>query len=711
MDIREMKLGVFSDTTDEYVKVDNSASDGSVTVKIRVPARMDITEIMVIAGDEVSMKKGKREGCFRYYSATFTITEDVTTYHFMIGLGSRHLGVFIDDVAIYDATGLHGIEDTIVPLRLIPGMNTPDWAKGAIFYQIFVDRFCNGDKSNDVLDGEYKYIGTLTTGSEWGTPVSESGIGQFYGGDLQGVIEKLDYLKNLGVDVIYLNPVFVSPSNHKYDTQDYDYIDPHFGVIRSDEGEILSSASQDNSESTKYINRVTNPENLEASNELFARLVKEAHNRGMKVILDGVFNHCGSFNRWMDTERIYDSGTSGAYCTEKSEFHEYFSFSDDSKWPDEVSYNSWWGFDTLPKLNYNSEKLYKEILRIAAKWVSEPYNADGWRLDVAADLGDSEELNHRFWSDFRKAVREANPEAIIIAEHYGDPSSWLKGGEWDTVMNYDAFMEPLTWFLTGMQKHSDEYREELLCNTAEFWKSMQENGARFSAASLFTAMNELSNHDHSRFLTRTSHTVGRYDKLGAEAAAAGVNKAVMREAVLVQMTWPGAPTIYYGDEAGVTGFTDPDNRRCYPWGSEDMEMIGFHKLCTRMHKHQPELSRGSLMRLPSAYGVLSYARVLGSEASVVIINNLAVAVEVEVPVWSIIPGKGYVLGRVVSCDSDGYDGIYDINEDLTLVQEESGKPHKARKVRFKERIRCRGTARVVVGPYGGKVYKVHKVMR
>ena len=172
--------------------------------------------------------------------------------------------------------------------------------------------------------------------------------------------------------------------------------------------------------------------------------------RGMRVILDGVFNHCGSFNKWMDRERIYERQPGyepGAFISADSPYRSFFKFHNEHEWPYNPFYDGWWGHDTLPKLNYeDSPKLEEYILKIAAKWVSPPYNIDGWRLDVAADLGFSQEYNHEFWRKFRRTVKEANPNAIILAEHYGDASSWLHGDQWDTVMNYDAFMEPLTWF-------------------------------------------------------------------------------------------------------------------------------------------------------------------------------------------------------------------------------------------------------------------------
>ena len=187
-----------------------------------------------------------------------------------------------------------------------PEFKIPEWANGAVMYQIFTDRFCNGDPDNDVLTGEYAYNGGQVLQIEdWYCPPAADDTREHYGGDLQGIMDKLDYLEELGVEVIYLNPIFVSPSNHKYDTQDYDHIDPHFGKIVHDRGKVLPRGSLDNRGAEKYKARVTDPANLEASDRLFANLVREAHMRGIRVILDGVFNHCGSFHRWLDREKIY----------------------------------------------------------------------------------------------------------------------------------------------------------------------------------------------------------------------------------------------------------------------------------------------------------------------------------------------------------------------------------------------------------------------
>ena len=509
-----------------------------------------------------------------------------------------------------------------------------------------------------MLTDEYRYIGANTVKVEdWNKYPDAMGVREFYGGDLQGVLDKMDYLQDLGIDVIYFNPLFVSPSNHKYDIQDYDYIDPHFGKIVMDEGELLQPG-QENRFATRYINRVSNKANLEASNELFAEVVKEAHRRGIKVILDGVFNHCGSFNKWMDRERIYENAEGyekGAYVEESSPYHNYFAFHHQAAWPYNHNYDGWWGHDTLPKLNYEGSKdLFEYIMHIARKWVSPPYNVDGWRLDVAADLGHSPEYNHYFWKEFYKTVKQANPNAVVLAEHYGNPREWLNGKEWDSIMNYDAFMEPVTWFLTGMQKHSDDFREDMLGNADSFWDSMHYNGANMAMPSLYMAMNELSNHDHSRFLTRTNHFVGRTNSHGPEAANNNVNKAVLREAVVIQMTWPGAPTVYYGDEAGVTGFTDPDNRRTYPWGREDKELIRFHKDMIAIHKKNREFLTGSLKYMEGEHNVIGYGRFNKEEQSAILINNNDYEITKELSVWYLGTPKTGTMKRLILTTWEGY---------------------------------------------------------
>ncbi len=652
------KTALFCDGTEGYVYPPEPKESELVTFRFRT-AKDDVDRVgLVTSADTYVMEKECTQGEFDYYTFETRLGEEPFRYCFEVQSGTEKY--------YYGRCGISREILEYYNFVVVPGFSTPDWAKGAVMYQIFTDRFYNGDKSNDVETNEYYYIGDYSQRvTNWDKYPANMGVREFYGGDLQGVMDKLDYLQDLGVEVVYFNPLFVSPSNHKYDIQDYDYIDPHYGKIVDDGGEVLPNGVTDNSQATKYKKRTTGLKNLEASNELFIKLVEELHRRGMKVILDGVFNHCGSFNKWMDRERIYEGEEDyepGAYVSADSPYRSYFRFFKEGpeNWPYNGNYDGWWGHDTLPKLNYeDSVKLENYILYIGRKWVSPPYNVDGWRLDVAADLGRSNEYNHEFWQKFRRAVKDANPNALILAEHYGDPSDWLKGDEWDTVMNYDAFMEPVTWFLTGLEKHSDEAREELLGNIDNFIGSMAHHMSNMLTPSLQVAMNELSNHDHSRFLTRTNHMVGRVEHLGPEAANEYVNKAVMREAVVMQMTWVGAPTVYYGDEAGVCGFTDPDNRRTYPWGHEDQELIAFHKEAIRIHKEHPALKTGSLKILGGEENILSYARFKGHDRIIVVINNRSERAEVKVPVWEAeIPIKCR-MKRLLYSYKEGYTTEYE----------------------------------------------------
>lgn len=645
------RAAIFSDGTGNFVNPAEPEINSQVEILCRT-GRDDAEKVTaVVDGACYDMYVKERNSQFDYYAVTLSLESHQISYHFQIEKRG--------ELICYNRQGVVDEINPYFDFCIIPGFHTPAWAKGAVMYQIFVDRFYNGDSSNDVVDREYSYIGEpVTRVKDWNKMPASMGVREFYGGDLKGIWEKLDYLQDLGVEVLYLNPIFVSPSNHKYDTQDYDYVDPHYGVITKDGGEVLPEGDLDNSHAERYIQRVVNKENLEASNAFFASFVEEVHKRGMKVILDGVFNHCGSFNKWLDREKIYDRDASyekGAFLTEDSPYHDFFHFYPDGSWPDNTHYDSWWGNDTLPKLNYEeSEKLASYVMRIAKKWVSEPYNVDGWRLDVAADLGHSEDYNHGFWRKFRESVKKANPEAIILAEHYGDPSPWLDGSQWDTVMNYDAFMEPVSWFLTGMEKHSDMAAPDMIGNSSAFFGAMTDYGARFTMPSAQVAMNELSNHDHSRFLTRTNKKVGRTAFAGPRAADMGVNTAVMRQAVVMQMTWVGAPTLYYGDEAGVCGWTDPDNRRSYPWGREDNELIRFHKEMIRIHRDYQVFKTGSMLYLHSENGLIVYGRFQGEEKAVIAVQTGGTQREIQVDVWRLGLKDGEKIASMMATDQQGF---------------------------------------------------------
>ena len=645
--MEQQKEALFHDGSSQFCKY-NEKSD-TYTFILRTTIGAVNQAFMAIDGYEMRMSHMDTKGRFDYYAINLALGTKMIKYHF------RTVGQYRLYYNVFGASE-HFSEEW--EFEFTPGFKTPDWAKGAVMYQIMVDRFNNGDKSNDVMTNEYAYIGRGVSKVEnWMEPPAVDGTRQFYGGDLQGVIDKLEYLEKLGVEVIYFNPIFVSPSNHKYDTQDYDYIDPHFGKIVNDNGKLLKDGDNNNEHAQRYKVRTTDLANLEASNKLFVELVEKAHAHGIKIIIDGVFNHCGSFNKWMDKEKFYTKNKnykSGAYISKDSPYNLYFKFLED-RWPDNNSFEGWWGFDTLPKLNYEgSKELCDYIIEVGKKWVSPPYNVDGWRLDVAADLGHSQEFNHEFWKKFRKAVKEANPEAIILAEHYGDANSWLQGDQWDTIMNYDGFMDPVTWFLTGVDKHSDNSNPGMRGDAGTFKLTMQYQMSRMQNQSLLVAMNELSNHDHSRFLTRTNRMVGRVGTAGTAAASQDIDEAIFKQGVVMQMTLPGAPTLDYGDEAGVCGWTDPDNRRTYPWGHENFEILEFYRETIAIHRQHKVFKTGSYKPLVEQRDLLCYGSFDMDNAAFVLINTSDTDKTVSIPTWTLGVEDGESFERLIETSREFY---------------------------------------------------------
>lgn len=285
--IKSMRMPVnrqalFADGTEDYCRVETTPEGFAVQLRFRT-LKDDVDCVEVIADEKkYVMEREDHDSIFDYYTVRIPLDRDILEYYFKIRSGRV--------VAFFNLRGVMSTPQPYYNFKVAKGFKTPDWAKGAVFYQIFVDRFYNGDPTNDVEDREYIYINECTQKvTQWDAYPDSMDVRKFYGGDLKGVMDKLDYLKDLGVDVIYLNPIFVSPSNHKYDIQDYDYVDPHFGKIVKDEGFCLPDWENNNQHASRYITRVTDKANLEASNALFAALTEEIHRRGMKIILDGVF--------------------------------------------------------------------------------------------------------------------------------------------------------------------------------------------------------------------------------------------------------------------------------------------------------------------------------------------------------------------------------------------------------------------------------------
>lgn len=372
---------------------------------------------------------------------------------------------------------------------------TPTWVKDAVFYQIFPDRFANGNKELDPPNVE-----------PWGrVPKSKS----YFGGDLQGIINHLDYISSLGVNCIYLNPIFWSNSNHKYHAKDYLQIDPHFG-----------------------------------DEKVFKRLVDECHARGMRIILDGVFNHTGvDFFAFEDIKR---NGKNSKYVN----WYNIYSFPVGP--PSKPNYECWWNWGDLPKLMTHNPEVRDYLFRVTEHWMS--FGIDGWRLDVP------NEIPHPFWIEWRKLVKRLNPDAYIVGEIWDDASPWLHGDQFDAVMNYRFRRACLDFFV------------EQKSTPSEFDAALAKVRNDYSPDVNLAMQNLLGSHDTERLLTLCKN-----------------DTATMKLAWLFQMTYVGAPMVYYGDEIGMTGGKDPGSRGTMIWdeSKQDRELLAtMKKLIAIRHQYE-----------------------------------------------------------------------------------------------------------------------------
>jgi cyclomaltodextrinase len=496
----------------------------------------------------------------------------------------------------------------------VAGFDVPDWIKHAVVYQIFVDRFYDGTTANDALVQPNRYDGscdgpggkpTLTgyyLHSTWNDePLMPPQNCDFFGGDLQGVIDKLNYLQQLGVNALYLNPIFMADSNHKYDTTDYTMIDPHFGNLA-----------------------------------VWRELVQKAHALGMHIILDGVFNHTSSDSVYFD--RYHTWKTNGADETQSSPYADWYQF---TTWP---SYNGWFGVDSLPQLSEQPDvrnfifagdpnfvqdandaairQQYGEqpltvptgANSVATYWLAQ--GADGWRLDAA------DQKSNDWWQAFRTAIKSFDPSAVIIGEHWGDASNWLLGNQEDGTMNYRFRNAVLGFFDNGGIDPDPGHDSQIPYTASQFDAHLQAVLEAYPLPAVYASLNLLDSHDVGRVLWELGDTPG------ASADAIARAKQTLRLIVLFQMTWIGAPTIYYGDEAGQAQTTylnskvDPGDRRTFPWDHQDTSLEDWYRQWIAVRHANPVLETGSETTLltDDAHRVVAFLRRQGSHTAVVVLN-------------------------------------------------------------------------------------------
>jgi neopullulanase len=431
-------------------------------------------------------------------------------------------------------------------------IETPDWVKNAVFYQIFPDRFARSPRIKHPRGIRFK---------PWGSPPQEQG---YQGGDLLGVVDKLDYLQNLGITALYLNPVFSSASNHGYHTFDYCQVDPLLG-----------------------------------GNEALLELLDEAHAREMRVVLDGVFNHA-SRGFW-PFHHVLENGGNSPYI-DWFIVHDWplRPYNHDAKNPH--NYAAWWNLPALPKLNTENPGVRDYLMGVAQHWIA--FGVDGWRLDVPGEIDDD-----GFWQEFRQVVKAANPEAYIVGEIWSDGRRWLQGDQFDGVMNY-LFTSPAINFFAAETVRLDYERDnyELRPFTAlDFAQAMDEMLALYDWQINLAQLNLLDSHDTARALW-----------------VMGEDKSGLRLALLCMMTMPGAPCIYYGDEIGLSAGDDPLCREAFPWDEEetwDTELLTFYQQAAALRHRYPALRMGRFETIYAKGKVYAFRRVLGDEEAMVIFNT------------------------------------------------------------------------------------------
>ena len=452
---------------------------------------------------------------------------------------------------------------------------TPDWPKGGILYQVFPDRFCKG--AGDVQNVPADRILHRSTDEEpaW-RPDSEGKIrnNDYYGGNLAGVTEKLDYLASLGVTMLYLNPIFEAHESHRYNAADYTKIDP-----------LLGSEAD------------------------FKALCAAAKKRGMRVILDGVFSHTGADSVYFNREKRYGDG--GAFNDETSPYRPWYTFTPDGK------YKAWWGIDTLPEVNEEDPSYIDFICGedgIAAKWLRA--GASGWRLDVADELPDG------FLDALCARVKAENPDCLVLGEVWEDASNkishggrrrYLLGKQLDSVMNYPFSNSILDFMLTGS---AEEFTETVLTICENYPKPV-----------LDCLMNHIGTHDTARILTRLTRPdlaakpreVQAQYSITDEEKERGVR--LLKEATVLQYTLPGFPSIYYGDEAGMSGGSDPFNRAFFPWGREDADLTDWYRKLGKLRRRLSCLADGTFRSYSAMLSCVAYVRENATEKLFVISNR------------------------------------------------------------------------------------------
>jgi glycosidase/fibronectin type 3 domain-containing protein len=633
---------------------------------------------MTLAASDVSCYQVglESESCDFWQATLNEATPNNLWYRFIVADGSD-TDYYDDNTPALDG-GLGAptdeIEDHSFALMVYePDFTAPDWAKSASIYQIFPDRFNNDNPKNDPQTGDIRYDdpvialpwSTLPEGycrnyadgninCPWrfdampppSSPNKEQPRGRdYYGGDLRGVTQKLDYLKDLGITTIYFNPIFDAGSNHSYDTQDYYTIDPYFGT----QGD-------------------------------FQKLVTEARQRDIRIVLDGVFNHMSSDSPFFDRYHHYD--TIGACESADSPYRAWFNFrapagnepspcAPSTPGGNDTYYEGWFGFDSIPVINKTLPEVQAYFLTgedsVSRYWLH--HGAAGWRLDVSGDAS----FPNGYWETFREVTKSTDPDALLISETWQKDSTLLRmirGDRLDTTMNYrlrDAVIGLLAPGPFDSKGFADSGR---IISPSEFAARMESIREDYPDAAYYSLMNLLDSHDTERL--RWTLTPGEETTASKELNALNVAEGKTRQqlASLIQFTVPGAPTVFYGDEVGVTGDDDPDDRRTYPWADEgglpDQAMFDHYQALNALRTANSVLTDGDfrILLADDASGVVAYGRKTSNRAALIIVNRSDEAQTGAIPVAGYLP-DGVTLNQAYAVGDGGAGSVAVVNGKIT----------------------------------------------
>lgn len=498
----------------------------------------------------------------RWWVTGLRLNMPVTSYRFLL--------FSADGVWWYNGNGAQrSLPTDAADFRILANFQAPTWARSSVFYQIFPDRFADGDPATNVKDGEFEYRGLRSVAKRWGEPPSQGGyqaMVEFYGGDLPGIQQRLDTIAELGANALYLNPIFSAYSNHRYDVTDYENVDPHLG-----------------------------------GNSALVNLRQALSERQMHYILDVVPNHCGFMHPWFLEAQRNPNAPSAEFFT----FHKH---------PDE--YESWLGVRSLPKLNYRSQALRQAIFAgsesVFRRWLKPPFNADGWRIDVANMLGrqGAEQLGMEIGRGIRTAVKEVNPQAYLLGENFFDGSEQLQGDFLDATMNYSGFFKPLRWWLTRFNVNTHGNPKPYISEVPWTAQAMVDSWQAFRAAIPWAItrqqFNLLGSHDTSRILSLL-----------------GGNEDLARLAAVLMMTYPGVPCVYYGEEIGLQGDSSLSARGCMPWDQSqwNQSLRQFYQALIALRRTSPALIEGGFQVLWVEDDSLAFLRDAEQESIIVVAHR------------------------------------------------------------------------------------------